>query len=168
MKEKWLMIREPHKKVRPYRTPNENEKLFMDGLFPFKSMPVMTAENISDNRFGDTVAEIESNLNSKANKQKIFDKSSLDKRRWVVLMMIAAFVLISVNPILEYDAGLGPLFILAFPIIGFFVLISFAFNLGFVLSDAKGRAKLFGIVFGALFGGGSSGGGSGGGGGGSW
>jgi uncharacterized membrane protein len=98
------------------------------------------------NSFYRTVNKILSNINNSKNEKKIYEKSSLNKKIYIVLMIIATFLLISIKPMLDYgdeEAIIG----LLFPAIGFTVLFSM------VLGKTPIPIKIFGLVWGGMFGG---------------
>lgn len=107
----------------------------------------VTASDLYDN-FYKTLDKIKSNLNSRENKNEIFEKSASGKGKWLIMMIIALFVLITVKPILEYsEMGAGALlFALIFPGIGFTILI------GALIGTIK-MPKIFAIIWGGMFGG---------------
>ncbi len=107
----------------------------------------VTASDLYDN-FYTTLNKIKSNLNSKENKNKIFESSASGKGKWLILMMIVLFILITVKPIAEYsDDGIASLpFALLFPGIGLTILI------GSLIGTIK-MPKIFGVIWGGMFGG---------------
>lgn len=107
----------------------------------------VTASDLYDN-FYTTLNRIKSNLNSKENKNKIFESSASGKGKWLILMMIVLFILITVKPIAEYsDDGIASLpFALLFPGIGLTILI------GSLIGTIK-MPKIFGVIWGGMFGG---------------
>ena len=131
-------------KLKEYTGNNETEKEFFDGLFKKKNS--VTNEDLYDS-FYKTIRSIKSKLESKENKNKIFEKSSLSKIIWLALMCIVILLLITVKPIVNTSAGINLLFVLVFPIIGFGVMLL----VGFKKTDL--RTKMFVIVWGALYGG---------------
>lgn len=132
-------------KIKEYDGNNEYEKIFFEGLFRcakgtlIKASDLMrknrtlsweeakqivnsnddggisvTASDLYDN-FYRTLNSIESRLNSKENKDKIFESSASSKGKYLILMIIAIFILITVKPVAEYE-GVGTLvFALLFP-----------------------------------------------------
>lgn len=109
---------------------------------------LITSVTTSDlyNNFYITLNEIKSKLNSKENKSKIFESFASQKVKWLIMMIIAIFVLITAKPVLEYG-GLETLLIaLLFPGIGFTVLI------GSLIGAIK-MHKVFAIIWGGMFGG---------------
>ena len=131
-------------KLKEYTGNNETEKEFFDGLFKKKNS--VTNEDLYDS-FYKTIRSIKSKLESKENKNKIFEKSSLSKIIWLALMCIVILLLITVKPIVNTSAGEDLPFLLAFPIIGFSVILLVGFR------QTNLMIKIFGIVWGAMFGG---------------
>ncbi len=114
------------------------------------------------NSFYTTLNRIKTNLNSKENKHKIFESAASGKGKWLILMIIAIFILITVKPILEYgEGGIAMLpFALIFPGIGFTVLFTMVFGKTNSTVYVNGRPskspvapKIFGLVWGGMFGG---------------
>jgi uncharacterized membrane protein YgcG len=105
----------------------------------------VTASDLYDN-FYTTLNRIKSKLNSKENKNKIFESSASEKGMLLILMIIAIFILITTKPVLEYGEIWNLLFALLFPGIGFTVLI------GSLIGAIK-MPKIFAIVWGGMFGG---------------
>lgn len=131
-------------KLKEYIGNNETEKEFFNGLFKKKNS--VTNDDLYDS-FYKTIRSIKSKLESKENKNKIFEKSSLSKIICLALMCVVIFLLITVKPIVNTSEGIDLLFVLVFPIIGFSVMIL----VGFKKTDLM--TKMFVIVWGALFGG---------------
>lgn len=107
------------------------------------------------NSFYTTLNRIKSNLNSKENKHKIFESTASGKGKWLILMIIAIFVLITIRPIMEYSDGTvyvngtptnSPYamlpFALLFPGIGFTMLFTM------VLGKTPIPLKIFGLIWG--------------------
>ena len=67
------------------------------------------------NHFYVTLNAISANINSNENREKIFEKSSLNKEIPIFLMILAAFAAVTVRPVLEYDDPLLLRFALIFP-----------------------------------------------------
>lgn len=153
-------------KQKEYDGNNTNEALFLKGLFQSKSpstdLPdtvgysetysngAITEVNAIDlyNSFYITLRRIITNINTKENKEKIFEKSSLGKGAFVIAMMIATYLLITINPIMESEGGINMLpFAIIFPGIGFSVLFGFLFGKKTIPS------KIFGLIWGLCFGG---------------
>lgn len=130
-------------KLKEYTGNNETEKEFFDGLFKKKNS--VTNEDLYDS-FYKTIRSIKSKLESKENKNKIFEKSSLSKIIWLALMCIVILLLITVKPIINTSAGEDLPFLLAFPIIGFSVILLVGFR------QTNLMIKIFGIVWGLCLG----------------
>ena len=149
-------------KLKEYDGNNINEKLFLEGLFKkkttFNSLFNKNKENENNNvnevtssdlydNFYTTMNKILTNVNNEKNKNKIFEKSSTNKNVFIILMIIASYLLITIPPMFNYGNS-GDLFIaLLFPGIGFTVLFSMVFG------KTKIVTKLFGLFWGSLFGG---------------
>lgn len=103
-----------------------------------------------------TVSNIEENI-EKEYKDKIIDKTTKGKRKWLVFMIIAIMLLITINPMIKYSGGEGLMygegtivmipFALIFPGIGFTVLLSM------LLGKNPIPVKIFGLIWGLGFGG---------------
>lgn len=106
----------------------------------------VTASDLYDN-FYITLDRIKSNLNSKENKNKIFESSASGKGKWLIMMIIAIFALITIKPVIEYSGVEALVFALIFPGIGFSALFSM------VLGKNPINVKIFGLIWGLLFGG---------------
>ena len=134
-------------KLKEYDGNNEYEKIFFDGLF----MPGSdkTSINISDlyNRFYITLDRIKEKLNSKQNKNKIFEESSNKQGIKIIPMIIAIFALITIKPVIEYSGIESLIISLIFPTIGLCVLGAI------LLSESTTSSKIIGIIFALLFGG---------------
>ena len=105
----------------------------------------VTKYDLYDN-FYTTLDSIKSKLNSKEHKKQIFESSASGKIKWLILMVIAIFILITSKPVLEYNEPEMLIFGLLFPGIGFSILIS-------SLIGAIEMPKLLAIIWGGLFGG---------------
>lgn len=99
------------------------------------------------NRFYITLNKIKSKLNSKENKKKIFENSASGKGKWLILMIIAIFLLITIKPVAAYSGYENLIFALLFPGIGFSVLF------GMVFGKTPIFQKIFGFIWGMGFGG---------------
>lgn len=105
----------------------------------------VTASDLYDN-FYTTLNRIKSKINSKENKNKIFESSASGKGKYLILMIIAIFILITVKPVIEYGEKESLLFAILFPGIGFTVMI------GSLIGSIK-MPKIFAVIWGAMFGG---------------
>ncbi len=106
-------------KIKEYDGNNEYEKLFFNGLFKRRipgsvNMISVTSADLYDN-FYTTLNRIKSRINSKENKNEIFESSASSKGRYLILMIIAIFILITVKPVIEYGESGTLLFALLFP-----------------------------------------------------
>lgn len=164
-------------KLRDYDGDDENERIFLNGLFKTRRRPVITsfrgfiktikdAKNNQDvnseenfnsrdevtsdelhNSFFSTVNTIVTSLNRKENKHMIFEKTSMGKGFIAAIMIIVIYFLITVKPVIEYGDPASLPFALLFPGIGFTVLF------GMVFGKTMWPIKLFGLVWGLGFGG---------------
>ena len=124
-------------KIKEYDGNNEYERMFFDGLFGGSKKIWTKVSNLMNknkklsweeakkivnfNDDGKTsvtdsdlydnfyiiLGIIKSRLNSKENKNKIFEKSASNKVKYLILMIIAIFTLITVKPIIEYGDGMA-------------------------------------------------------------
>lgn len=133
-------------KLKEYDGNNVNERLFLEGLFKKSNYNEVTLSELYNN-FYITVNQILTNVNSKENKQKIFEKKSTNKKIFVILLMLASYILITTIPTLTYGSLQELIFGLLFPGIGFSVLFAMVFG------DNNITIKIFGIFWGLLFGG---------------
>ncbi len=106
-------------KIKEYDGNNEYEKLFFNGLFKRRipgsvNMISVTSADLYDN-FYTTLNRIKSRINSKENKNEIFESSASSKGKYLILMIIAIFILITVKPVIEYGESGTLLFALLFP-----------------------------------------------------
>lgn len=74
----------------------------------------VTTSDLYDN-FYTTLNKIKSKINSKENKNKIFESSASGKGKYLILMIIAIFILITVKPVIEYGEDESLIFALLFP-----------------------------------------------------
>lgn len=145
-------------KLKDYDGNNINEYAFLEGLFD--NQYVMNNEvTTSDlyNKFYKTIDKIKTNINTMDNKYNIYEKESLSKKKYIVIMMILAYLLISIPVI--YDK-FSPIFAtLVFPPIGLFVMLHCLFGytktiyINGIPKRSKPLAKIFGVVYGICFGG---------------
>jgi len=158
-------------KLKEYEGNNENERLFLTGLFNTPKQPSLadlkglfsgggaaqtadytvnrnevTSEDLK-NSFYATLNKIVQNLNRKENKLGIFEKNSLGKGFFIGAMILAVYALITVRPVLEFSGASTLLIALLFPAVGFSVMF------GMVFGKTKIPIKIFGLVWGLGFGG---------------
>lgn len=154
-------------KQREYDGNNPNEALFLKGLFSSKTslssmvddymenpqsvfetstnsaITEVTTKDLYDS-FYMVLREIITNIDSEKNKEKIFEKSSLNKGALVIIMMIATFLLITIKPVIELDSDML-LFAILFPGVGFSMLLEMLFNKTPIL------AMIFDLIWGLGF-----------------
>lgn len=131
-------------KVREYDGTNEYECLFFNGLFSGTKTSV-TPSDLYD-RFYRTLNKIKTIMNTKENKNRIFELSANKKIKWLFFMIAAIFIFITTKPIIDYMHPFFLIFAYLFPAIGFTVLI-------ITLLNIINIPKIFGIVWGGMFGG---------------
>ena len=101
-----------------------------------------------ENSMYDTVTNIKENI-EETYKDKIISKATKGKRKWLVFMMIAIFLLITVKPMYEYsEGGLETL-----PIVLIFCGAAFTIVSAIWLSETEKIAKIAVTIWGSLFGG---------------
>lgn len=132
------------RKLKDYDGTNINEQWFMEGLFEYGRTEV--TDKMLYNSFYITNDRILSNINNKQNKEKIFEKSSLNKKFLIILMIIVTYCLITIPPIFNYGQSGTLILALFFPGIGFSVLLSM------LIGKKPIAEKLFGIIWGLGFG----------------
>lgn len=139
-------------KLKDYDGNDANERLFLGKIF--KSSKKKKSSNCNEvalselyNEFYPTVNKILKKVNSKKNKEKIFEKTSLNKKKYVIIMMVISYILITAIPIINYS-GLDTFFwALLFPVI-FFVSL---FNVIFVNKSIF--TSIYNLICGVLLGG---------------
>lgn len=142
-------------KLKEYEGDNVNERIFLDGLFtkrssssksPTEDRNEVTASDLV-NVFYMTMRTILSNTNSRENKYKVFEKSASQKSIFIMGMLLTAYCIITVPPVLAYQEPAVVIFALLFPGVGF----AYAFHTLF--SQTSIVQKVFGLIWGGLFGG---------------
>mgnify|MGYP002520544337 CR=1 FL=1 len=166
-------------KLKEYDGDNINEELFLKGLFLKKSSTISLFSNKYETSDEDTLNEVTStdlydsfyitmgkilsNMNNKENKYKIYEKSASNKKIFIILMMIATYLLITIPPIVLFGQIETIPFAIIFPAIGFTVLFTLMFGKtgsvtfinGSVIKSATNiYIKIFGLIWGLGFGGG--------------
>lgn len=152
-------------KIKDYDGNDSNEKLFLEGLFAYSdekgadNFNISVTESDLRNSFYVINNKILANINSRENKNKIFERSSSNKSIFIILMIIVSFCLITVLPFYDYmDLGLL-IPSLLFPGLGFTFMFKMLFcekQIVYVngkATDSSITLKIFGLVFGVLFGG---------------
>ena len=133
------------RKLKDYDGTNLHEQWFMEGLFEYNRKEV--TDSMLYNNFYITNNRILHTINNKQNKNKVFEKSSLNKKIFIILMIIASYCLITIPPIFTYGDQETLIFALVFPGIGFTAL------LGMLFGDTPISVKIFGLFWGLGFGG---------------
>ena len=172
-------------KLKDYDGDKPEERLFLNGLFKISAAEPSQRDMFSgltnpEAVFGDdtanevteicledlksnfylTVNGIIANMNKKENRERIFEKNSLNKRLPIAIMCISAFLLITVRPLIDYHDSLFILLVLLFPAIGFYILFLALFTdsmktliVNGVPTNKRSAGLTFGLVFGLGFGG---------------
>lgn len=133
------------RKLKDYDGTNLHEQWFMEGLFEYNRKEV--TDSMLYNNFYITNNRILNTINNEQNKNKVFEKSSLNKKIFIILMIIASYCLITIPPIFTYGDQETLIFALVFPGIGFTAL------LGMLFGDTPISVKIFGLFWGLGFGG---------------
>ena len=131
------------RKLKDYDGTNLNEQWFMEGLFEHDRTEV--TDKMLYNNFYITNNRILSNINNKQNKDKIFEKSASNKKKFIILMIIATYCLITIPPIFAYGQPETLIFALLFPGIGLSVLFEMLFG------KTPTPVKIFGLILGGMF-----------------
>lgn len=98
-----------------------------------------------------TLNKIKSKLDSKKNLDKIFEKSTKGKAKWLIVMAIAIFLLITIKPVVEYGESLTMIpIVLIFPLWGIWSMCSI-FS-GSMSTDSLSEKIFLGLIFGLVFG----------------
>lgn len=126
-------------KLKDYDGDNYYESQFMSGLFKRKTKtPEVTLEELKY-EFYKTIQRIRQKISSRENREKIFYKTNFLRNFLIVLMIITSYLLISVEPIMNYDPNMLP-FGLLFPAVGFIIY--------FILLKQKSLIpKIFGTIW---------------------
>lgn len=126
-------------KLKEYDGNNTNERMFLNGLFKTKTSDVIWIGDTNEKDFPNTVNEviltdlydnfystmtrIIYNINNKNNRSKIFDKSALNKKIPVLIMIVVAYCLVTILPLLTQGTPSKPvLLLLLLPIIWVIIL----------------------------------------------
>lgn len=132
-------------KLKDYDGNNENERAFLDGLF-LDGRDSVTSSLLYD-KFYKTVDKIKSNMNTKENKEQMFDSKSIICKKILIVLAIFMFCIITIKPVLEYTELTNLIFAILFPLIGFSVLF------GMLFGNTSISIKIFGVIWGLGFGG---------------
>ncbi len=174
------------RKIKDYDGTNDAEKIFMEGLFNRRlkyngigsiiraAKSIKETEDVSKTdgqvvtasdlrySFYTTIDRIKSMMNNKANKAKIFESVASGMGKWLVIMAVLLYIIITVPPVLMYSemGAMALPFALLFPLIGETIFIVMAFTPGEkvvyvngVPTTSKAVSVLFGGIFGVFFGG---------------
>ncbi len=109
-------------KVKDYDGENENEKTFMDGLFKTKNEVTI---NDLRNNFYTTTNKIISNINKEENKEKIFEKGSMNKRNIILVLAVLTYCVFTIPPLVSYGENVNIMIDLLFPISGYLIFVMF-------------------------------------------
>ena len=161
--------------MKEYDGNNINEQIFLNGLFTKKSSNSSVFNKSYEQTFGENSNEVTErdlynnfyittdkilfNINNKENKNQIFDESASSKKKYIILMIVAIYCLITIIPIFAYGEFTNLLFAILFPAIGFTVSFkmltsqSSGIYINGKLSNSSISTKLFGLIFGMGFGG---------------
>lgn len=152
-------------KLKEYDGNNINEQIFLKGLFTKQKSESLISllnapeENVNEvtiidlyDTFYITIEKILSNINSKENKNKIFEQTTPKLKKVIILMIILTYLAIFVPPNLLSEEYQGLIFVFLIPIgFGFFGISEFFFSekeLIFVNGKptySKIRIKILGI-----------------------
>lgn len=150
-------------KLKDYDGNNYSEKKFMEGLFTGSLVTSLISKMVNQNQetvnpnevylsslynsFYITIDDILRNMNSKENKDKIFEKKSTRKKAIIILFILLSYILITSIPIISLSDVFNLPFALIFPATGFGVLF------GLVFGQKNIIVKIFGLIWGLAFGG---------------
>lgn len=129
-------------KLKDYDGSDSNEEKFLKGLFKrgkeVDGYIQVTNSDLED-RFYTTIGSIVMNKNSDKNRYQIYDKNSLKKKKYIILMAIISFLAITVWPLYSY--GDDELLILGL----LFPSIAFSFSIGLAANylNMPDKAKIF-------------------------
>lgn len=129
-------------KLKEYDGTDNNERTFFNGLF--KSGDEVTKSDLY-NRFYVIMNKILRSVNSKDNKNKIYEKGNSTSKIVIILMIALTYIVITVPPMMDYGFP-AIFFAILFPGIGFTILF------GSIFGNTLG-SKVFGIIWGVFFGG---------------
>lgn len=91
-------------KVKEYDGDNEDERTFFNDLFSSKDE--VTRNDLYD-KFYLTLRKISGNINRKENREKIFEKGSLTKRRLLIVMVTVVSLFCGITSIIREDIEMG-------------------------------------------------------------
>ncbi len=104
-------------KIKDYDGCDEAERIFFEGLFKKKNE--VTSSDLYD-KFYKTMEKVETKINSRENKNKIYEKTASNKSIVILLMIIITYCIITIPPCMTYGAEVEDLIIgLSFPSLAF-------------------------------------------------
>lgn len=142
------------KKLKDYDGLNAYEEYFFNGLF--ENGLTETNDKLLYNNFYTTKNMILRMINSKKNKEQIFEKGLSFKKSILYILLVITYLIITVPPIFEFGEMEFIPFAIIFPLIGFTVLASLtATGLKMIFSTSLAGIILviFGVTWGLGFGG---------------
>lgn len=126
---------------------------FFQGLFenPHVVNNEVTTSDLY-NEFYKTVDKIKVNVNKRDNKYNIYEKESLTKKKYIVMMMVFTYLFISIP--LIYDKITSLFVTLVFPPVGLAVMLYCIFgpNKTIYINGVPKRSKILTIIFGVVYG----------------
>ena len=131
-------------KIKDYDGNNENERAFFDGLF-LNGRDSVTASLLYD-KFYKTLNKIKRNMNTKENKEQMFDSKSIICEKILTVLSIFMLCIITIKPAIEYYGIVGLLFGLIFQLCGFTLFIEM------LLGKTSIGEKIIKFVFGVMMG----------------
>ncbi|MCL1805764.1 MAG: DUF2207 domain-containing protein [Clostridiales bacterium] len=168
-------------RIKAYDGDNGNEELFMEGLFAVKpkvdharlkewlihqtpgeearealAMSVPPDEVTDEDlrySFYTTVDMIKANLNSKENRDALFEENPISRTILGAALSIAAYAVVTILPILDHYEPEMLIFALLFPLIGFSVIFGALRGIQPRLGMKAPPGFLFVLIWGLLFGG---------------
>lgn len=133
------------KKVKDYDGTNEYEKTFLNGLF--ESSDEVTLLDL-ENKFYRTTNKILRSVNSKENKNKIFDKGTRKIKNIIALLGIIVYIVITVIPLSSMGDTSLAFSIILFGVIGYIVVL---ISLDGISSMSKGGSIFSTVMFTIMF-----------------
>lgn len=137
-------------KLKNYDGNDNNERAFLSGLFKYGKSAnghVEVTNKDLEEKFYTTVNSIIMSKNSSKNKYELYDKVSLKKKKYLILMAIISFLAITIWPLYSYGDDELLFLGLFFPLVTFIFSISLAAN----YSSFPGKYKLLiKIIYGII------------------
>lgn len=120
-------------KLKEYDGTDENEKLFLDGLFKQNKTEVELSS--LHNKFYRTINKILSNINSIKNKFKIFDKTKVFISLCIPIIAFASYCLVIAKLYYAYGQMPGLVYMLGASAIGFFMSFGYTLFSGYKITS---------------------------------